>query len=397
MPDLILKPGREKSLLRHHPWIFSGAVAQQRGAVKPGETVDVISDQGDFLAKAAYNPLSQIVGRVWTWSEAENVDSDFLEKLLVVSIEARKSTCPDIHQDGALRLVYAESDRLPGLIVDRYKDTLVVQFLSAGAECWRETLLDLLVKLTGISTIYERSDVDVRRLEGLAERSGLVRGAEPPESIRIEENGLLFDVDVRLGHKTGFYLDQRKNRTRIRELVEAKDVLDCFCYTGGFSINALHGGAKSILSIDSSADALERARENVSINLPVETERITWQEGDVFQVLRGLRDRDAKFDLVILDPPKFAPTVAQVERAARGYKDINLLGLKLLRPGGILITFSCSGGVSEDLFQKIVSGAALDGGVRAQILERLSQSSDHPVALNFPESAYLKGLVIRVA
>ena len=397
MPDLLLKPGREKSLLRHHPWIFSGAVAKQKGAVKPGETVEVISDQGDFLAKAAYNPMSQIVGRVWTWSDAENVNPDLLEKLLRLSIEARKSTCPDIPQEGALRLVYAESDRLPGLIVDRYADTLVVQFLSAGAEFWRETILDLLVKLTGITSIYERSDVDVRKLEGLPERSGLARGAEPPERIVIVENSLRFNIDVRMGHKTGFYLDQRNNRVKIREMVRDKDVLDCFCYTGGFSINAMHGGAKSVLSIDSSADALERARENLSMNMPGENERITWQEGDVFQVLRGLRDRNTKFDLVILDPPKFAPTAAQVERAARGYKDINLLGLKLLRPGGVLVTFSCSGGVSEDLFQKIVAGAALDGGVQAQILERLTQSPDHPVALNFPEGAYLKGLVIRVA
>lgn len=397
MPDLLLKPGREKSLLRHHPWIFSGAVAKQKGAVKPGETVEVISDQGDFLAKAAYNPMSQIVGRVWTWSDAENVNPDLLEKLLRLSIEARKSTCPDIPQEGALRLVYAESDRLPGLIVDRYADTLVVQFLSAGAEFWRETILDLLVKLTGITSIYERSDVDVRKLEGLPERSGLARGAEPPERTVIVENSLRFNIDVRMGHKTGFYLDQRNNRVKIREMVRDKDVLDCFCYTGGFSINAMHGGAKSVLSIDSSADALERARENLSMNMPGENERITWQEGDVFQVLRGLRDRNTKFDLVILDPPKFAPTAAQVERAARGYKDINLLGLKLLRPGGVLITFSCSGGVSEDLFQKIVAGAALDGGVQAQILERLTQSPDHPVALNFPEGAYLKGLVIRVA
>ena len=397
MPDLLLKPGREKSLLRHHPWIFSGAVAKLRGAVKPGETVEVISDQGDFLAKAAYNPMSQIVGRVWTWSDAENVNPDLLEKLLRLSIEARKSTCPDIPQEGALRLVYAESDRLPGLIVDRYADTLVVQFLSAGAEFWRETILDLLVKLTGITSIYERSDVDVRKLEGLPERSGLARGAEPPERIVIVENSLRFNIDVRMGHKTGFYLDQRNNRVKIREMVRDKDVLDCFCYTGGFSINAMHGGAKSVLSIDSSADALERARENLSMNMPGENERITWQEGDVFQVLRGLRDRNTKFDLVILDPPKFAPTAAQVERAARGYKDINLLGLKLLRPGGVLITFSCSGGVSEDLFQKIVAGAALDGGVQAQILERLTQSPDHPVALNFPEGAYLKGLIIRVA
>lgn len=396
MPVLVLKPGREKSLLRRHPWIFSGAVAELRGAAKPGETVEVVSSKGEFLAKAAYNPFSQIVARVWTWVAAEEVNLDFFDRVLAQSVEARRKILPEIGQNGALRLVYAESDRLPGFIVDRYSDTLVVQFLSAGAEFWRETLLDLLGKQTGLTQIYERSDVDVRRLEGFSEKTGVVRGVEPPEKIRIEENGLIFNVDVRSGHKTGYYLDQRKNRLRIRELSKDKDVLDCFCYSGGFSINALIGGARSVLGVDSSGDALAKAGENLSLNQQASCGQVSWLEGDVFQVLRGQRDRAASFDMVILDPPKFAATVSQVEKAARGYKDINLLGLKLLRPGGLLVTFSCSGGVSEELFQKIVAGAALDACVQAQILERLGQSPDHPVALNFPEGAYLKGLVIRV-
>ena len=394
MAVLVLKPGREKSVLRHHPWIYSGAVAALRGTVQPGETVEVVSSQGEFLAKAAYSPMSQIVARVWTWDKEEVVGPEFLYRKLARSFETRTFIFPEIGCNGALRLVHAESDGLPGIIVDRYADILVVQFLSAGAEFWREILLDLLTKLTGISIVYERSDVDVRRLEGLSEKTGVLRGVEPPEKILIEENGLLLYVDVRNGHKTGYYLDQRRNRVRVREYSKGRDVLDCFCYTGGFSINAINGGAKSVLAVDSSVDALERARENLNLNQQADSVKISWHEGDVFLVLRNLRDRDASFDMIVLDPPKFAPTVSHVERAARGYKDINLLAFKLLRPGGLLVTFSCSGGVSEELFQKIVAGAALDAGVHAQILERLGQSPDHPVALNFPEGTYLKGLVL---
>jgi 23S rRNA (cytosine1962-C5)-methyltransferase len=300
----------------------------------------------------------------------------------------------------ALRLVHAESDGLPGLIVDRYAGTLVVQFLAAGAEYWRDTIADLLLELTGLKDIYERSDSDVRELEGLVPRTGPLRG-DPSERTTITEYALRFTVDFAHGHKTGFYLDQRENRRRVLQLAEGRQVLDCFCYTGGFTVNALAGGAKSVLSVDSSAEVLALCRANVSLNAPASTLHSlpstlhTTLEGDVFQVLRKFRDEDRQFDLIILDPPKFAPTAAQAERAARGYKDINLLAFKLLRPGGILVTFSCSGGVDAALFQKIVASAALDAGVEAQIVEHLSQAPDHPVALNFPEGAYLKGLVCR--
>jgi 23S rRNA (cytosine1962-C5)-methyltransferase len=397
LAELVLKPGRERSVLHRHPWIFSGAVLTIRGSVQLGETVSVLSSRGEFLAKAAYNPNSKIIARIWTWEQAEDVTPDFLYKFLERSINNRGDLFPDMERNSALRLVHGESDGLPGLIVDRYADVLVVQILAAGAEYWRETLLDQLEKLTGISQIYERSDVDVRRLEGLPEKTGFARGSDSTERILITENGLHFSVNIRTGHKTGFYLDQRKNRRRVRDLTNGKDILDCFCYTGGFSINASAGGARSVMAVDSSAEALNEASENYSLNKQSSTENISWLEGDVFKVLRELRDRNASFDMVILDPPKFAPTASQVESAARGYKDINLLGFKLLRQGGLLVTFSCSGGVSEDLFQKIVAGAALDAGVHAQILERLCQSPDHPVALNFPEGAYLKGLVIKVA
>jgi 23S rRNA (cytosine1962-C5)-methyltransferase len=295
-------------------------------------------------------------------------------------------------QSNAYRLIYAESDGIPGLIVDRYDDVLVLQSLTAGSEFWKETLADLLLAETGLSIIYERSDADVRELEGLETKVGLLRGTLPDSQITIHENGLKFNVNLGSGHKTGFYLDQRANRQRLRELARDKDVLDCFCYTGGFTINALAGGARSTLSIDSSADALALAKENVELN-SLRAEKTNFLEGDIFQLLRKFRDENRSFDMIILDPPKFAPTAAQAERAARGYKDINLLAFKLLRAGGMLVTFSCSGGVDAGLFQKIVAGAALDASVEAQIVEHLSQGPDHPVSLHFPEAAYLKGLV----
>ena len=391
---LRLKPGREKSLLRRHPWVYSGAIASQTGAPDEGETVAIQDSNGNFLAWGAYSPHSQIRVRVWSWLEAEKIDENFFRSRLEAALAARRDLFSDDKQE-ALRLVHGESDALPGLIVDRYADVLVLQFLSSGAERWRELLVDALVELSGVGNVYERSDVDVRRLEGLPERAGPLRGT-PPERVQIQEAELKFQVDVVNGHKTGFYLDQRWNRRRVRQLARGKQVLDCFCYTGGFAINALKGRAREVLAVDSSTDALAQGRENLALNeLP--SEEVEWLEGDVFKVLRNLRDQARQFDLIVLDPPKFAPTAAQAERAARGYKDINLLAFKLLRPGGLLATFSCSGGVDAALFQKIVAGAALDAGVRAQILERLSQDRDHPVGLNFPEGEYLKGLVVRVS
>jgi 23S rRNA (cytosine1962-C5)-methyltransferase len=399
VPALILKPGREKSLLRRHPWVFSGAIENVEGEPASGSTVDVLSSQLQFLARASYSPSSQIRARVWTFDPNEQVDTDFFQRKIRTAIDTRRrlnaesvGLSPAKGQSDALRLVYAESDAIPGLIVDCYGNVLVLQSLTAGSEFWKETIADILIQETGKETIYERSDADVRELEGLVPKVGLLRGTFPKSPITIHENGLRFCVNLQSGHKTGFYLDQRANRLRVRELAIEKDVLDCFCYTGGFTVNALAGGAKSVLSIDSSADALALAKQNVELNhLPIEKTNLL--EGDVFQLLRKFRDENRSFDMIILDPPKFAPTAAQAERAARGYKDINLLAFKLLRPGGTLVTFSCSGGIDAGLFQKIVAGAALDAGVNAQIVEHLSQGPDHPVALNFPEGNYLKGLI----
>lgn len=394
MATIQLKAGREKSVLQKHPWIFSGAVAAVNGAPLIGDTVDVLDSRGGFLARAAYSPLSQIRARVWTWDENETVDVNFLRGKLEKAIALRRTwITPEEH--GAMRLVNAESDGIPGLVVDQYDDALVIQVLTAGAEAWRNGLVDALVELTGIQAVYERSDVDVRRLEGLPDRAGAILGDGPWMRI-IHENGIKFKVDLAEGQKTGFYLDQKPNRKRILNLSKDREVLNCFCYTGGFSLYALAGGAKHVLSVDSSADALAAGMENAALN-GFSSERMEWQEGDVFNVLRKLRDQARQFDLIVLDPPKFAPTTAQVERAARGYKDINLLAFKLLRPGGLLFTFSCSGGVSPDLFQKIIAGAALDAGVDARITHHMEQGPDHPVAVNFPEGAYLKGLVLQVS
>ena len=395
MPSLTLKPGREKSLLRRHPWIFSGAVARVDGDPAPGATVDLLAPNGEFMARAAYSPSSQIRARLWTFDPSEPVDADFFRRNIKRALAVRQTLFSTLDSPlSALRLIHAESDGLPGLIADRYADTLVAQFLSVGAEFWRETIADILLEETGLQSIYERSDADVRELEGLAARVGSLRGPINHSPLTIIENNLKFTVNLETGHKTGFYLDQRENRQRVRGLAEGRDVLDCFCYTGGFSVNALAGGAKSVLSVDASADALSLCHENVALNhLPAEQH--TTLEGDVFQLLRKFRDEARSFDLIILDPPKFAPTAAQADKAARGYKDINLLAFKLLRPGGILVTFSCSGGIDVALFQKIIASAALDAGVDAQILEHLFQGPDHPVALNFPEGAYLKGLVCR--
>ncbi|WP_299027969.1 class I SAM-dependent methyltransferase [uncultured Thermanaerothrix sp.] len=392
---LILRPGRERSVLQRHPWIYSGAIARVEGKPGMGETVAVYSAEGQWLAWAGYSPHSSIRARIWSWDTEDDVGPAFFERRIAQAMARRWWLQNNDDAITAYRLVHAESDGLPGLIVDRYANWLVVQILTAGMEFWRTEIFSTLRRLTGLTHIYERSDVDVRELEGLRPRTGAVNGGVPPERVKIREHGHCFWVDILRGQKTGFYLDQRENRRITSNLAAGREVLNAFCYTGAFSVYALAGGAKSVCSIDSSGEALALARENVALN-GFNPDHQEWIEGDVFQVLRRFRDLGRKFDLIILDPPKFAPTAAQVARAARGYKDINWLAFKLLRPGGILVTFSCSGGITPELFQKIVADAALDARVEGRISRRLFQAPDHPVALSFPEGLYLKGLVVDI-
>jgi len=391
-PQLTLKPGRERSLLRRHPWVFSGAVGKVHGSPQSGDTVVVHSADGGFLAWAAYSPVSQIRARVWSFEEAEVPGPDLFKKKIEAALALRSTAVPPETTD-ALRLVHGESDGLPGLVADRYVGTLVVQILSAGCERWRDTLIEILRETSGCERLYERSNAEARKLEGLAPTAGPLLDSAADGPIRIVEHGIKYEVEVAAGQKTGFYLDQRDNRRRAGSLAGGREVLDCFCYTGGFALSALAGGARSVLAIDSSAPALASARRNFTLN-GLETDRAEWLEADVFGALRTLRREGRQFDFIVLDPPKFAPTPKDAARAARGYKDINLNALKLLRPGGLLATFSCSGGISPELFQKIVAGAAADAGVPLLLRERYGAAPDHPVRIEFPEGEYLKGLLL---
>jgi 23S rRNA (cytosine1962-C5)-methyltransferase len=393
-PALVLAPGREKSLRQRHPWIFSGAVERVEGAPAAGDTVTVVAADGTFLAHAAYSPSSQIRARVWSFESDATVDDAFFTRRVTQAVSARTALFDAAHS--AARILHGESDGLPGIVADRYGEVIVLQCSSAGAARWRDVVAVALVEATSATCVFERSDAEVRALEGLPPRVGVLVG-HLPDDLNIIEDSLRYGVDVAHGQKTGFYLDQRDNRRLVRRYAQRRRVLNAFCYTGGFSIAALAGGAESVLSIDSSGDALQGARGNMVRNPMLDARRAEWIEADVFAELRRLRDAGAAFDMIILDPPKFAPTAAHAERASRAYKDINLLALKLLASGGVLATFSCSGGISAELFQKIVAGAAVDAHADAQIIAHLTAGADHPVALSFPEGDYLKGLLVRKA
>ena len=420
-----LKDGRERSLLRRHPWIFEGAIAS--GSAESGETVRIESHAGQFLGWAAFSPTSRIRARVWSFNEAQCIDDSFFIARIDQAISARSLF--DIKSDG-LRLVHGESDGLPGLVVDRYGNTLVAQFSSCGAEKWKSVIVDALLAQTGLTRLYERSDASVRTLEGLPEATGWLaypaptlpaaRGSLPPEgaaapaarqsrfcgpdlespalntAVVITEHDWQLSLDVAEGHKTGFYLDQRDSRQKFASYARRlgfKNVLNCYCYTGGFTVAALAGGAAHVTSIDSSGPAIERAKANVALN-GFDASRTTMLDADVNAILRQYVKEGRTFDAIVLDPPKFAPTVTHAERAARAYKDINRLALSILAPGGVLFTYSCSGGISADLFHKIVASAGADAGVDAFICERMGGAPDHPMTVAFPEGEYLKGLVL---
>ena len=392
-PKVWLKRDREKSLRRRHPWIFSGAIERVEGQPEAGATVDVVSVAGEFQARAAFSPSSQIRARVWSFEPAERIDAAFFRRRLERAVESRRRL-DLLDARTACRLVFSESDGLPGLIVDRYGEILVCQFLSAGAEAWRALIVELLEKVCAPRGIYERSEGGARHKEGLPSRRGCLAGSEPPHVIEVLSGGARFAVDVASGQKTGAYLDQQRNRERVAAHAAGAEVLDAFSYSGGFSIACLLHGGRAATLIDSSAEALALAERETTANGV--NERCRFVAGNVFDELRALRESGARFDLIVLDPPKFVHSADQVAAGSRGYKDINMLALTLARPGGVLATFSCSGHVDAALFQKIVAGAAVDAGRTAQILERLTQPPDHPVATEFPEADYLKGLILRV-
>jgi 23S rRNA (cytosine1962-C5)-methyltransferase len=400
MNTVTLKPSKEKSLLRRHPWVYANAIDRVDGKPGAGATVLVRSHDGRFLARAAWSPHSQIRARVWSFDEAEPIDHAFFKRRVQRALAHRQAMVRDT---GAVRLIFGEADGLPGLIVDYYladdeaaRGQLVCQFMAAGVEAWKDAIVAALTGATGCPNIYERSDVSIRDKEGLEPVTGVLAGDEPPGTLIASENGVRYHVDVRNGHKTGFYVDQRDNRALVQQFAHDRDVLNCFCYTGGFSLAALKGGAKRVVSIDSSGEALALAQQNVTAN-GFDAARATWLDADAFKTLRRLADDGERFDLIVLDPPKFAPSREHVDRAARAYKDINLSGFRLLRPGGLLFTYSCSGAIDADLFQKIVAGAAADARVDARILKRLGAGVDHPLLTAFPEGEYLKGLLLQIA
>lgn len=392
--EVILKTGREKSIRRRHPWIFSGAVARVEGAPPSGSTVRLVSESREFLAYAAWSPSSQIRLRIWSYDDQDTIDAAFIRERVARAIDLRRQLNL-LDKAAACRLVFSESDGLPGLIVDRYGEYLVCQFLSAGGEYWRDAVVSALDELLSPRAIYERSEADVRKKEGLESRSGLLCGEAPTGPVEFSIGGMRRLVNIVQGHKTGSYLDQSVNHQRVATYAMDACVLDAYSYSGNFAVSSLLHGAAQATLIDSSADALAMAEQQASLNGVAD--RCSYTNANVPEELRRLRKSQQQFDLIVLDPPKFVSSAQQLKSGCRGYKDINMLGLQLLKPGGLLATFSCSGHVSSDLFQKIVAGAALDANRDVQIIERMSQAPDHPVALPFPEAEYLKGLLLRVA
>ncbi|EOC0062104.1 23S rRNA (cytosine(1962)-C(5))-methyltransferase RlmI [Cronobacter turicensis] len=391
---LVLAKGREKSLLRRHPWVFSGAVARMEGKAAPGETIDIVDHQGKWLARAALSPASQIRARVWTFDPSETIDIAFFTRRLTQAQQWRDWLAK---KDGlnSYRLIAGESDGLPGVTIDRFGNFLVLQLLSAGAEYQRPALVSALQACYPECSIYDRSDVAVRKKEGMELAQGPVSGELPPDLLAIEEHGMKLLVDIKGGHKTGYYLDQRDSRFATRRYVEDKRVLNCFSYTGGFAVSALMGGCRQVISVDTSQDALDVAKQNVELN-QLDLSKAEFVRDDVFKLLRKYRDQGETFDVIVMDPPKFVENKSQLHGACRGYKDINMLAIQLLNPGGILLTFSCSGLMTTDLFQKIVADAATDAGRDVQFIEQFRQAADHPVIASYPEGLYLKGFACRV-
>jgi 23S rRNA (cytosine1962-C5)-methyltransferase len=395
MSEVVLKSGKERSLLRRHPWVYATGIAQTVGRPLSGDTVRVVDDKGRFLAWGAFSPESQIRVRCWSFNEQDTIDAAWMAQRVHEAVARRSSLAA--RSNGA-RVVFGEADGLPGFVADRYAGQLVVQFLAAGVERWREALVDGLVAATGCAQVYERSDAAVREREGLESRVGPIRGDVPSAPIEIVEDGVRYGVDVLHGHKTGFYLDQRESRKRVAELAAqigpSATILNCFSYTGGFSLAAMKAGAAHAISVDSSADALAAAAQNAARN-DIDPAAFECRVSKVADAQRALAAEGQQFDIVVLDPPKFAPSAHHVDKAARAYKDVNLKGMRLVKPGGYLLTFSCSGAITVDLFQKIVAGAVTDSHLEFVLLERLAAGIDHPMRMTHPEGEYLKGLLLQ--
>ncbi len=393
MKEVFIKSGREKSLERRHPWIFSGAVGKIVGNPANGDIVNVVSGKGDWLARGFYSALSQITVRVLTFDSREAIDAEFFKRRFAAAWRMRADRW-DVDTHNAVRWIHGESDGLPGLVVDRYADVVSLQVQTAGMDQWKAAIVEAILDTVPGCVVYERSDTAMRVLEGLEEVDGPLSGSIPEHSIEVQANGIHWAVDVENGHKTGCYLDQVDNWAAVGALAKDKSVLDTFCYNGGFTLSCLKGGATKVLAVDSSQSALANLATNIKLN-GFDPSRCESLCQDVFTALRGFRDRRMSFDLIILDPPKFADSKGHVDKACRAYKDINLLAFKLLNPGGILATFSCSGGVPPELFQKVVADAALDAKRDACMVARYTQASDHPVALSYPEGLYLKGILVK--
>ena len=394
LPTLTLQDSREKSLKRLHPWVFSKAVKHVSGKPKNGQTVSVVNSKGEWLCYAAYSGESQIRARAWSFDKNELIDASFFKRRIARAWQLRTELF-DLEQTTGLRVVAAESDGLPGVTIDKYDTILVCQLLSAGADSWRNEIISALIDLFPEHSIYERSDVDVRKKEGLNPVTGWLHLPREHGEIVIKEHGMSLLVDVIQGHKTGFYLDQRASRAAAKRYAKAKTVLNCFSYTGTFGVAALQGGAAAVTNADLSELALATALKNTELN-QLDVTKLDNVKFDVFKLLRQYREQGKQFDMVILDPPKFAESKAQLMGACRGYKDINMVAMQIVKPGGLLLTFSCSGLMEDSLFQKIVADAALDAKRDCLFIEKLSQDSDHPVASFYPEGSYLKGLVCKI-
>lgn len=395
--NVILESGKERPIMRRHPWVYSTAIKRVEGKPKPGVTVQVLSQDGKWLARGAFSPESKIRVRVWSWDPNEAIDHAFFKRKIQQAIKYRQKW---IRNTNAIRLIAGEADGIPGLIVDQYDQTIVCQFLSAGVEYWRDAIVNALHEQTRCALLVERSDAAVRSREGLPEKTEILFGERPSEGVEVHENGVLYQVDVMNGHKTGFYIDQRDNRQLVAEMAKERRVLNMFCYTGGFSLAALKGGAKSVMSVDSSGDALKIARQQMVLN-KFSAERTSWLDADAFTTLSNLRNAKEKFDLIVLDPPKFAPSAQHLDRAIKAYKEINRAALQLLSPGGLLFTFSCSGAVSLERFEQMLVNSVSealahmqDSQANFRIVRRLAAGLDHPVLASFAEGEYLKGLLV---